>query len=84
MTLPTITANTRVLLIMTAQVVLSVLFIGGYFYMLYLFMMGHVLVPDSFKDMFLTLIGVLTAGVGTVLSFWFQRQRERTQETPPP
>lgn len=76
MSLPTITANTRVLLIMTAQVVLSLAFIVGYFYLLREFMIGRVKVPADYKEMFMTLIGVLTAGVGMILSFWFQRQRE--------
>lgn len=81
MTIPTITANTRVLLVMTAQVILSLAFIVGYFYLLREFMVGHVKVPADYKEMFMTLIGVLTAGVGMILSFWFQRQREQTSTT---
>jgi len=74
----TATHQARVLLVMTAQVVLSGIFIGGYFVLMYQFMVGNVHVPESFKDAFLTLLGVLTAGVGLILSFWFQRQREQT------
>lgn len=70
--------QTRVLLVMTAQVVLSAVFIGGYFVLMYQFMLGNIHVPVEFKDAFLTLLGVLTAGVGLILSFWFQRQREQT------
>jgi protein-S-isoprenylcysteine O-methyltransferase Ste14 len=74
----TATHQARVLLVMTAQVVLSAIFIGGYFVLMYQFMVGNVHVPETFKDAFLTLLGVLTAGVGLILSFWFQRQREQT------
>ena len=77
--------HTRTLMAMTAQVVLSGLFITGYFFLLWQFMGGHVYVPADYKDMFVTLLGVLTAGVGMVLSFWFQRQRPQeppTKETP--
>jgi hypothetical protein len=60
---------------MTAQVVLSGLFIAGYFFLLWEFMRGHVKVPVDYKEMFIALLGVLTAGVGTILAFWFSRQR---------
>lgn len=73
--------QTRVLLVMTAQVMLSVVFIGGYFAVLYLFMIGKVSVPEAYKDAFLTVLGVLTAAVMTIVNFWYQRQRE---QTPPP
>lgn len=76
-----ISHHARLLLVMTAQVVLSVVFCGGYFLILYLFISGHVKPPSDYKEMIMTLIGVLTAGVGQVLSFWFARQREAT--TPP-
>ncbi len=71
--------ETRLLLVMTAQVVLSVLFIGGYFWLLIEFMRGNVRVPSDYKDAFVALLGVLTAGIGTILSFWFQRQRAQDQ-----
>lgn len=75
--------QTRVLLVMTAQVLLSLSFVGGYFLLVTLFMRGQVYVPESYKDAFLTLLGVLTAGVMLILNFWFQRQREQTPPTPP-
>lgn len=68
----------RVLLVMTAQVVLSGAFIVGYFLLVREFMRGNVHVPTDFKEAFIALIGVLTAGVGQILSYWFQRQREQT------
>ena len=67
--------DTRTLLVMTAQVVLSAVFIIGYFFLLWQFMQGKVQVPDPYRDMFIALLGVLTAGVGTILGFWFARQR---------
>lgn len=70
--------QTRVLLVMTAQVALSSVFIIGYFLLVREFMKGNVHVPVDFKEAFIALIGVLTAGVGQILSYWFQRQREQT------
>lgn len=73
--------QSRVLLVMTAQVVLSAAFIIGYFFLVREFMKGNVHVPSDFKEAFIALIGVLTAGVGQILSYWFQRQREQTPAT---
>lgn len=71
----TLAAHTRILLVMTAQVVLSAMFICGYFFLLWEFMRGNVKVPADYKDMFMTLLGVLTAGIGVIISFWFARSR---------
>lgn len=59
-----------------AQVILSGIFIVGYFFVLWLFMSGSVHVPIEYKDAFTAYVGVLTAGVMTVLNYWFSRQRE--------
>jgi hypothetical protein len=69
-------AEAHKLLVMTAQVVLSGLFIAGYFFLMYQFTQGVIKVPADYKDMFTALLGVLTAGVGTILAFWFARSRE--------
>lgn len=69
-------------LIATAQVVLSALYIGGYFVMLGLVLMGYIRTPEQWKDVLVALLGVLTAGVGTILAFWFSRQRERVEPQP--
>ena len=79
MNLPTLTANARLLLVMTAQVVLSGVFIIGYFVILHKFVAGAVNPPPEYKDMVIALLGVLTAGVGTILAFWFSRQRPQDQ-----
>lgn len=70
--------QTRVLLVMTAQVTLSVVFIGGYFIVLYALLKGELHPPAEYKDTINTLMGVLTAGVGTIVGYWFMRQREQT------
>jgi uncharacterized YccA/Bax inhibitor family protein len=61
--------------IAAAQVLLSVVFIGCYFAMLAAFMAGYVRVPENYKDAFTALLGVLTAGVGQILAFWYSRSR---------
>lgn len=71
----TLAADAHKLLVMTAQVVLSALFIAGYFYLVIQFLQGKVHVPENYKDMFMTLLGVLTAGVMLILNFWFSRTR---------
>lgn len=59
-----------------AQVIISVAFIVGYFFVLWLFMVGSVHVPIEYKDAFTAYLGVLTAGILTILNYWFSRQRE--------
>lgn len=80
----TLTNHLRTLLAMTAQVLLSGVFIIGYFFLIWQFMKGEVHVPDNFKDAFITLLGVLTGGVGTIIAYWFSRQRPDTPNAPPP
>jgi uncharacterized membrane protein YbhN (UPF0104 family) len=63
-----------------AQILLSAVFIGGYFFVLYLFLDGHVKVPPEFKDTFGTLLGVITGGVLLILNYWFARQRQSTDK----
>ncbi len=77
----TLSHQARVLLVMTAQVVLSVVFIGGYFIVLYALLKGELNPPAEYKDTINTLMGVLTAGVGTIIGYWFMRQREQTPPT---
>lgn len=58
-----------------AQIILSAIFLGGYFTVLVLFITGQVHTPADWKDALQALLGVITAGVGLILSFWFARQR---------
>lgn len=58
-----------------AQILITVLFLGGYFQLLYDFMHGRVSVPVDWKDQFKTLLDLLTASVMQIVNYWFQRMR---------
>jgi protein-S-isoprenylcysteine O-methyltransferase Ste14 len=62
-------------LVAYAQVGLSALFIIGYFTILMMFLTGSVSVSLEWKDTIAALFGVVTAGVGVILAYWFARQR---------
>lgn len=67
-----------------AQVVLSVLFVGGYFIVLSDFIHGGVKAAPEWHDAIQTLLSLLTAGVLTILHFWFNRSRPQdVQEDDP-
>ena len=56
---------------MRPHMILSTVFITGYFVTLGMFFLGEVTVPDRLKDAFLLLLGVITATVPTIMAFWF-------------
>jgi protein-S-isoprenylcysteine O-methyltransferase Ste14 len=58
-----------------AQIIISVLFILGYFSVLLLFLLGYVQVPVDYKEAFSALLGVLSAAIVQQVSYWFSRQR---------
>jgi H+/Cl- antiporter ClcA len=60
-----------------AQIGLSAVFLLGYFVVLVLFVTGHIRTPPEWKEALIALLGVITGGIGTILSFWFARSRER-------
>lgn len=62
-------------IIMVAQLALSIIFVTGYFGVVAGFMFGHVNVPVDYKEAFMALLGVATASVVQLFSFWFARQR---------
>lgn len=64
-----------------AQLLLSVIFICGYFATLIMFMMGYAKVPIDFKEAFAGLLSLLSAGALMILQFWFSRSRQ-TSDTP--
>jgi hypothetical protein len=64
-----------------AQVILSLIFLVGYFLLLYDFIHGKIDVKIEWKDTIQALLSVLTTGVVIILNYWFQRQRE---SIPPP
>ena len=66
-------------IISVAQIGLSVLFLLGYFAVLVLFVTGHIKTPPEWKEALIALLGVITGGIGTILSFWFARSREASQ-----
>ena len=53
------------------QIVLSGIFIGGYFVLVYSLITGGFKVDPSQTALVSTLIGVLTAGVANIMQFWF-------------
>lgn len=65
-----------------AQVLISVLFLAGYFSLLGMFVLGMAKVDPEYKDIVNSLLSVLTAGVGGILYFWFQRSRQNQNAQP--
>ena len=63
-----------------AQIVLSIAFSSGYFLLMFEFAHGHVAVPPQMEDSFKMLLVFLTAQLGTIVSFWFQRQRTSEEQ----
>jgi hypothetical protein len=61
-----------------AQILLTIIFLGGYFFVLWQFIDGRIHVPAEWKDVLQTLLSVLTASVLQIMSYWFSRQREST------
>ena len=53
------------------QVVLSSIFIGGFFVVLWLLFSGTVVLTESMEKLAYLLLGVLSSGVTMVLKFWF-------------
>jgi len=62
-------------IIVVAQLMLSAIFVLGYFGVIAGFMLGYVNVPIDYKEGFMALLGVATASVVQLFSFWFARQR---------
>lgn len=66
---------------MRPHVWLTALFLAGYFGLLYLFIAGEINVPPEYKDFSLALIGVITASVPQLMSFWFGSSHGSMQKT---
>jgi len=56
---------------MVPQIVLTIVFIGGYFGVIFTLFSGVMVITDSIKDMAHILLGILTANVPTIMHFWF-------------
>lgn len=63
-----------------AQIILSVVFIVGYFWVLSDFIHGRISIDDKWKDTIGNLLSILTAAVLLILNYWFSRHR--TSEKP--
>lgn len=70
--------NNRIVIV--AQLLLSAIFVAGYFAVIAAFLFGYVLVPPDYKEAFMALLGVVTASVVQLFSFWFARQRSSNEE----
>jgi len=58
-----------------AQIILSVVFVGGYFITLWDFIHGKVAVPLEWKETLQTLLSLLTAAILQIIGYWFARHR---------
>jgi hypothetical protein len=57
------------------QTLLTMLYLVGYFLTLHAFIEGRVKTPLEWQDTLKSLLAVLTAGVLSILYFWFNRSR---------
>lgn len=53
------------------QAILTMLFVVGYFMLMYLLLSGQVVIPQATRDMIAIMLGVLTSGIPMMLKFWF-------------
>jgi len=67
--------------IAVAQIALSIIFLIGYFSIMAAFLGGYVMVAPVWRDQIGVLLGVLTGGVGTILAFWFARNRDSNNDS---
>lgn len=65
----------RAFIVGVAQILISVLFLTGYFAVLAMFLTGLIKTPEIWRDALIALLGVITGGVGVILAFWFARSR---------
>lgn len=56
------------------QVLLSVLFLVGYFGTAYLLLFGGVEVSNVNREMGIMLLGVITTAIPVIMKYWFTRQ----------
>jgi hypothetical protein len=71
-----------------AQLWLSMLFLIGYFGLVYLLMTGYTHVDESHSHILHEVLAFLAASLGTVVNYWFARQRPdgtlASEVKPPP
>lgn len=66
---------------MWPQMILSVIFITGYFSLLSLVFSGKIAIDDSIRDMSNILIGVMTVNIPMIMQFWFGSSHGSKQKT---
>lgn len=65
------------------QIILSGVFIIGYFVLVYALITGKFVIDPSQTALVATLIGVLTAGVANIMQFWFGSSSGSKDKTKP-
>lgn len=68
-------------LISIAQILLSTVFLSGFFTSLILFQLGFGKIPEGQEQSFSQLQGILSAGCLLILQFWYSRSRPGTATT---
>lgn len=53
------------------QIILSVLFILGYFVVFGVLLAGGIIIPDNLKEVIFVLVGLLSREIPTIMQFWF-------------
>lgn len=66
---------------MLPQIILSTIFIGGYFMIVWMLFSGQVIIDESIRDMSNILLGVLTANIPSIMQFWFGSSHGSKQKT---
>lgn len=66
---------------MLPQIILSTVFILGYFVLVFILFSGQIKIDDSIRDMSNVLIGVITANVPSIMQFWFGSSHGSKQKT---
>lgn len=66
---------------MRPQVILSVVYMVGYFSVIFMFMAGYIKVAPAHDVMFGTLLGVLTTAQVQIMNFWFGSSAGSKQKT---
>lgn len=64
------------------QAFLTFVYLVGYFLTLHAFIEGRVKTPLEWQDTLKSLLAVLTAGVLTIIYFWFNRSRDSSPQVP--
>ena len=53
------------------QIILSSIFILGYFFVFYMLLSGQVVIAENLKEVIFVLVGLLSREIPTIMAFWF-------------